>query len=501
MERTSHGMKREKKCPEIERILNEIEPGTKVVFISGFLNIIHSGHLRLFNFARECGDIVVVGIKPDGADGAVMDQKARLEGAKALSIIDYAFIMDEPVDQVIRKLQPHVVVKGKEHENRENIELEALNDYGGKLLFGSSDTRFSTIELLRAENENSHLETIVKPREYLKRHRISEKRLLSLVEKFKDLKVVVIGDLIIDEYVTCEALGMSQEDPTLVVSPLTKKTFLGGAGIVAAHATGLGAKANYFTIVGEDEASVFGAKKLAEYGVAYTMIADRTRPTTVKRRFRVMDKTLLRVNELRQHEMNSDLQADIFAKIESLVDDAALLIFSDFNYGCLPQTLVERISRLCETHGVTMVADSQSSSQVGDVSRYANMSLITPTEREARLATRDFTAGLVELVSKLQEKAKPENVIITLGSEGILVQTTPKDEHELRTDRLAAMNVAPKDVAGGGDSLLISSALALAAGATIWEAAYIGSIAAAFQVGRVGNVPLKAEELIEGIRH
>ena len=98
------------------------------------------------------------------------------------------------------------------------------------------------------------------PKEYMKRHRINIDRLKSIIRSFKNLEVCVIGDLIIDEYIDCNTLGISQEEPTVVVSPSEKRKFVGGSGIVAAHAAGLGASVNYISIAGKDEEMKFAKK-------------------------------------------------------------------------------------------------------------------------------------------------------------------------------------------------------------------------------------------------
>ena len=140
-----------------------------------------------------------------------------------------------------------------------------------------------------------------------------------------------------------------------------------------------------------------------------------------------------------------------------------------------------------------MVADSQSPSQVADVSRFLGMTLLTPTEREARLAVGDFESGLIVLVEKLLQKSRASNVLMTLGSEGMIVHSLTQETWH--TDRLPAFNMAAKDPAGAGDSLLTCCSMALAVGADIWQSMYLGSIAAACQVGRVGNIPLSATDI------
>ena len=142
-----------------------------------------------------------------------------------------------------------------------------------------------------------------------------------------------------------------------------------------------------------------------------------------------------------------------------------------------------------------MVADSQSSSQVGDVSRFKDALLLTPTEREARLAVRDFNSGLVVLAEKLREKTNAKNIILTLGSEGVIAHATSANTGTWLTDRLPAFNTAPKDSAGAGDSLLACCSMSMAVGTDIWKSMYLGSIAAACQVSRVGNIPLSPQDV------
>ncbi len=183
----------------------------------------------------------------------------------------------------------------------------------------------------------------------------------------------------------------------------------------------------------------------------------------------------------------------MLADITECLPDTDLLLFSDFNYGCLPGELIERLGEACKKHGVIMAADSQASSQLADISRFRDMKLITPTEIEARLALKERTAGLVVVGEKLRKLSRAENIVITLGAEGLLVHA-PKSG-QFVTDRLPALNTAPRDVAGAGDSLFTCASLAMCAGGDIWQASLLGAVAAACQVGRVGNTPLSGNEI------
>lgn len=482
----------------IELIKAKTQEYQKIVFVSGIFNIVHPGHLRLLRFAAECGDFLLVGVISDQlTPNSQLKQITRLEGVEAISWVSYAFILSVPPIEFIGALKPSVVVMGNEHENDSQLQMDTIQSYGGQLLFGSGDTTFSSLELLRRDSELINHSSIIKPAAYIKNHKININNYKYVLEKYRTLKVCVVGDLIIDEYIQCDPLGMSQEDPTIVVTPIVSNKYLGGAGIVAAHASSLGSEdVTFITVTGNDEIGTYAKEKINEYGVNSKIVLDESRPTTLKQRYRAGNKTLLRVNHLRQHKINKSQQHQILEYIKESLDNTNLLIFSDFNYGVLPQELVDKISAECIKRGVMMVADSQSSSQVGDVSRFKNTALLTPTEREARLALGNNEDGLVVLAESLRKKTNVDNLVITLGAEGLLVHAGLPDKSIWLTDRLGALNTAPKDTAGAGDCLLVSTAMAMAVGSSIWESIYLGSIAAACQVGRIGNIPLTAKELL-----
>jgi len=483
-------VKRESNDP-VEQVRSLLSPEQRIVFVSGNFNVVHPGHLRLLQFAADCGDVLVVGVNPDEHEGVTLPAAMRLEGVRALGIVDHAFLLDEKPEAFVARLKPDVVVKGKEFEEQANPEQEVVERYGGQLLFGSGEMRFSSIELLQRELRETNFSSIEKPLDYPERHGFQVAELAALVRKFKGMRVLVVGDLIVDQYVTCDPLGMSQEDPTIVVTPIREDRFVGGAAIVGAHASGLGAEASYFGVVGADWTAQYARSTLENFRVQARLFVDQSRPTTLKTRYRAHGKTLLRVSQLRQHGISRELADELCRQVSEAAAKCDLLIFADFNYGCLPQFVVDRIAATCNQRGIPMVADSQASSQIGDVSRFHGMRLLAPTEYEARLATRDFSSGLAVLAHELQAKARPEHVFITLGAEGLLIHTASG------TDRLPAFNRAPKDVAGAGDSLLTCASMALVAGADVWRSAYLGCVAAACQVGRLGNFPLTVDELLK----
>ena len=469
----------------------------KVVLVTGNFNVLHPGHMRLLRFARGCGDRLLIGVNSDNIAGkaAYIAENLRLDGVRSNTLVDEAFLINEQITDIIDRLRPSIVIKGKEHEYAYNAELSALEKYGGRLLFSSGETTFSSADLLLKELFQTKLKSINLPVNYMQRHGIDAPRMNGLLRSFASIKVCVIGDLIIDEYINCQPLGMSQEDPTIVVTPLASAHFIGGAGIVAAHAVGMGAQVQFISVVGNDVSGDLAKRRLAAEGVTAHLLVDENRPTTLKQRFRSKGKTLLRVSHLHQAAVSIQLQARLLEQIEDAIANADLLVFSDFNYGCLPQPLVDKITVMAKSKGIVLAADSQSSSQLGDIGRFQGMDLLTPTEHEARLAMRNREDGLVVLAERLRDQSCAGNVILKMGEEGVLIHPGVGIKDQI-TDKIGALNSAPQDVAGAGDSLLITSALTLASGGNIWEAACLGSLSAAVQVGRIGNKPLRSKELI-----
>jgi len=470
----------------------------KIVLVTGDFNILHPGHIRLLRFAKECGDTLVVAVNADTLITAshYYDEEHRSDIAASLEFVDFCIVNADLVENLIHSLKPYAVVKGREYEGKFNAEKLSLEKLGGKLIFSSGYTFQKSSSVFQHENTQPLL-NVSKITNYIKSHKITREEVSGLIENFSKLNVLVIGDTIIDEYMQCNAVGMSQEDPTIVVTPDERKLFLGGAGITSAHAKSLGAKSvSFYTVLGDDDAGKYAKEKISEYQLNGNTFQDDTRPTTQKRRYRVGNKTLLRVNDFRDHDIGVDIQEAILEKLVSEIDKTDLVIFSDFNYGILPQSLVDTIVELCNEKKVMIAADSQTSSQVGDISRFKNVDLITPTEREVRVALNNTRDGLVILAEKLHQKMQCHNIIVTLADEGALLHVTDSGKiRSWKNDKIPALATNVVDPAGAGDCMLASTAMSLASGGNLWVSSLIGSVAAACQVSKVGNQPLSFQEL------
>jgi rfaE bifunctional protein kinase chain/domain len=479
----------------------------KMILISGNFNILHPGHLRLFKFAKKLGNQLYVGIFSDkiAGDEAYIKENLRYEALSANKMIDKVFLIKKDISYYIKKIKPDFVVKGKEHENEFNIEKKYLEKFGGKLIFSSGEIVFSSKNLFHKEaydlKKNGNLNT-----NFNKRHKITKKKIYSIINDFKKIKSIVIGDTIIDEYIFCESLGLSQEDNSIIYKSDQNQKFIGGAGIVASHLSSLGANVELLTILGNDHNKNFVIEKLKEYKINNSVITDNSRSTNLKVRYKFKNNTVFRLSELSNFEVDKKIQNKIFHRVKKLVDDKKinLIIFSDFNYGLLTPDLINRIIEYAKKRNICLTADSQISSQIGDITKYKDINLLSSTEFEARTSLKNTNDGLVILSEKLRKITNNLNIILKLQEDGVFIHAANKDKNiksEYENDEIYAINKSPVDTAGAGDSMLVATSLSLALGKDIWTSTLLGNFAAAIQISRYGNQPIKLTELKKIIKN
>lgn len=461
------------------------KPKYSKVLIHGNFEIVHTGHLRLFSFAREIGKSLTVGLNIEGLEH--QETERRLDQLKAITTIDELVVFSDLLD-LITGLRPSVIVKGREHANEINVEEELLKSLGGKIIF-SGGTEFVgdlNIEKKAILVSNS---TKIRAKRYLERHNLDLDTLIQTIENFQKLKVLVIGDVIIDEYVECKVAGLSLESYVPIVRPLSSKKYLGGAGIVAAHCRSLGAETTLFSVLGDDEESKIVRKCCKEFGLKSHFIENRSHPTVLKQRYVQGNQVLFRVNRFLEETFARNVRNQLFEEFQSLVGGFDVVIFSDFSYGVLDSSDISRWTLEAKRKAKFVAADSQTSSQVGDLTKFIGVDFISPTELEARMEIRN-QEGLIGLSLKLMEKIQSNLIFLKLGPDGLLV-----NGNDIKTDHVPSLNENPVDVAGAGDAMLATSSLALGSLKSPYEAAFLGSVASALQISRRGNIPIHGKDL------
>ncbi len=479
----------------------------RIALCHGHFNVIHPGHLRFLQYAQEQGDRLLVMILSDQAlKGTAkityFTQTERAAGVAALHNVDWIVILDRiSMIEVIRLIRPFAYVLGKEFEENHSSEIdqciELVKKNNGKIVFSSGTTHYASVDFLYHSQEELGHDNIQKFYAVCKNQKIDLKTLKYGIDQFQNLNLAVIGDTIVDQYIACDALGMSAEAPVIAVKELETKEFLGGAAIVASHLVALGAQCHFLSVIGEDQTAELVRAELAQQKVDADLFRDSSRPTTFKIRYMVNNQKLFRVSRLQEHSISKTLELKISAQLEKLAPELDAIIVSDFVYGVITNRLLANIIKIAQTHNLLLFGDLQCSSQIGNVLKFNQFDALCPTEREARIALSDHENGLEQLALHLLKRTQVPNLLITLGAEGFVAYQTGKRGEVIQSQHFPALNSNPVDVAGAGDSLFAALSVALSAQIGLMETATLASCVAAIAVSRVGNTPVTRQELIQ----
>ncbi|QNJ27836.1 PfkB family carbohydrate kinase [Synechococcus sp. A15-24] len=477
--------------------LEDVAAWQGCVLAYGHFNTIHPGHIRYLRHARGLGEQMVVALIGDTNTSFTFQQQERAEALNMLGIADALLLLKaDELDEAINALKPEVVVLGNEFKNNTQIQatLDQQRQQGGAVQFHAGEIHYATADLLSGSERDLRQQRRSLFQAACRRQGIERDQLLNAIKSWRSTRLIVLGDTIVDQYAACEAIGMSAEAPVVVVRELEHKNFIGGAAVVAAHITALGARCDFISVVGVDSTAELVRQELAVQGIGDSLSSDPTRPTTFKKRYVVENQKLFRVSRLEEHNLDAEVEDQVIAQLQSLAPLAQGIVVSDFVYGVVTPRILEVVHQLAKEHNLLLFGDLQCSSQVGNVTRFKNFSLLCPNEREARLALQDKDSGLEKLNQRLLQITESERLVMKLGSEGFIAYDREPDGL-LRSQAFPALSVNPLDVAGAGDSLLALFATGLASGQAMMPTAALACCMAALAVETMGNTPISATAL------
>jgi D-beta-D-heptose 7-phosphate kinase/D-beta-D-heptose 1-phosphate adenosyltransferase len=318
---------------------------------------------------------------------------------------------------------------------------------------------------------------------------LTRDRLLHLIQRMKESRVVVVGDIMLDRYLVGETERLSPEAPVPVVTVRERHAALGGAANVAANVSALGARSLLVGVVGDD---TDGAAIRQELAVARLedrfVLSVAGRPTTSKTRIIARSQQIVRIDDEVETLLDgSDLERLVRVARDALADADALLL-EDYNKGALPPTLIAAVMEIARRRGIPIVVDPK----FRQFFEYAGATVFKPNRRElesALGAAVDLKNGnaLPEVLARL----KVDNLLVTLGAEGMVL--VMKDGSLTHIPSIARDIY---DVSGAGDTVTAWMGAALAAGASVHEAAQLANYAAGVEVGKAGVATVSPEEVL-----
>ena len=308
----------------------------------------------------------------------------------------------------------------------------------------------------------------------------------------RDQKIVVLGDVMLDEFVWGDVTRISPEAPVPVVDIRRESVHLGGAANVLANIVALGAKACVVGVVGNDSAGQRLRASLQEASSFQTdsyLVVDEGRPSTTKTRIIAHSQLVVRADREQRTPVNGQIEARILDSLKLALQDADAFVISDYDKGVVTPSILGQILPSAYER-VPVLIDPK----IRNFSHYQPASLITPNHHEALRLTNtqeDSDNGLHRAATIIQGKLNCDAVLITRGDRGIMLLERDHDPVYVET---TAREVY--DVTGAGDTVIATLAAALAAGATMLEAANLANHAAGIVVGKVGTATASAEELL-----
>jgi D-glycero-beta-D-manno-heptose-7-phosphate kinase len=331
---------------------------------------------------------------------------------------------------------------------------------------------------------------------------IAKTRLRSLVADFSGKRVLVIGDMVADEYLIGRPKSISREAPVLILELNEERTVPGGATNVAVNACTLGAEVFLTGVVGDDLPGQRLRKAIRELGMhSEGLLTDAERPTSTKTRImagstQIVRQHIVRIDRVDTSEVGEPNRGAIIDYIQQVLPDMDAVVLSDYENGVISPQIIETCIPLARQLQKVVVVDSH-----GSLFRFQGATALTPNQPEAELTLGTAIkseAELNEAGQRLLDGSHVQSVLITRGSEGMSLFEVDRPPLHLPIHRLDHASEIV-DTNGAGDTVAATFTLALTAGASFAEAAYLANAAAALVVRRLGCASNTPDELMKAV--
>lgn len=465
--------------------------GQRVVLCHGDFEVLHAGHVRFLEEARGLGDLLVVALAPDTGTPGVpgvprFDQAERALALAALAAVDWVGLDDQAdAAAAIRALRPGVFARGiKETSGSRDREREAAAEAGAKLtvIRSSAPNRPTSFQNPLSAYPPEVGEFLAG---FSARH--SPAAVNRWLESGRGLKVLVLGEAIVDEYHYVETMGKSGKEPILATRYLRTESFAGGILAVANNVAAFVDQVDMLTVLGRqdgrpDPTELFIRQQLNRRVRPIFLYQDEA-PTIVKRRFveSYPLQKLFEVYLLKHMEEESPLADELCNTLDAIVQDYDVVIATDYGHGMIVPQAVEI---LCEKAKFLAVNTQTNADNQGynTISKYRRADFISLSEKELRLEVRSRrreTAGIMEEVAG---RLGCDTLLVTRGQVGNLLWSAKEG---FSTSPSLSNRIL--DRVGAGDAVFSAATVCVAQGAPVDVVGFIGNIVGAHAVATVGH--------------
>jgi rfaE bifunctional protein kinase chain/domain len=324
-------------------------------------------------------------------------------------------------------------------------------------------------------------------KKFIKKNKICVSDVISDLEKFKEAKILIIGDLIIDRYTYCNAIGKTAKTPTLSVKKINSEEFFGGSSLFLANILGLGAKCELITSVGND----YGLKFLRSRNlINIKYIINKKKPTTVKERFIVDGYKLLQVDVVDNADVDKKTEKKIFNLFKKKIINYNTVLLSDSRHGLFTKDLIKKISVYCKKNKKKIIVDTQVSNVRGNLENYRKVAdVISVNDNEARYFLRDWESKNKIIFIKILKALTAKTLFYKMGVNGVMAKNVNKNFY------FPSIPVNVLDPIGSGDAFLSSASLCDNLKVKFPNNILISSCCAALSCSYMGTKPIKILDL------
>ena len=494
-----------------KRILDLKKKNKKIVHCHGVFDVLHVGHIKHFNTAKKLGDFLIVTVTPDkyvnkGPNRPIFSLESRMECIAALKFVDYvAANTSESATNAIKVLKPSIYCKGKDYiDNKSDVtgkineEVKAVKENGGKVFY-TNDELYSSSKIINSSGFNlSKDQKIFLDKLKVTENLNSNSKISNLINSLSDLKVLVIGETIIDEYQYCEALGKSGKEPVLVLRDLHREKYLGGAAAIARNVSDFCKKVTLLSNVGEKKEYISFIKEHLPKNIKKDFLYKKNSCTIVKKRFidDVNKNKVLGVYSINDNPLLKKQEINLNKKISKHIKNHDLVIVSDYGHGLISQSAAKKILKESKFLAVNAQLNA---ANVGyhTISKYVGADLIIINENEMRHEMRNKIDEVNILIKELANKLRAKFTTVTSGNMGSKIYI--RKSRKLFSCPAFAKRVTDK--IGTGDTMLALLSVAIYNKTDINFSMFMSALAAAINIQHMGNsVPLKRVNFIKAIQ-